>query len=81
MVKVQRTLVPSLIVPNNCERKTQGLLRAQSHKIVSIKSKPESHQSLTQMGALNAPNLDVSNPHEVLMNNVIKKVKINLVLW
>jgi hypothetical protein len=33
------------------------------------------------MGALNAPNLDVPNPHEVLTDNVIKKVKINLVLW
>jgi hypothetical protein len=81
MVKVQRTLIPSLIVPNNSERKTQGLLWAHSHKIISVKSKSESHKGLTQMGMLNAPDLNVSNPHKVLMNNVIKYVKINLVFW
>jgi hypothetical protein len=81
MVKVQRTLIPSLIVPNNSERKTQGLLWAHSHKIISVKSKSESHKGLTQMGALNAPDLNVSNPHKVLTNNVIKYVKINLVFW
>jgi hypothetical protein len=81
MVKIQRTLIPSLIVPNNSERKSQGLLRAQSHKIISVKSKPESHKGLTQMGALNAHDLNVSNPHKVFTDNVIKNVKINLVLW
>jgi hypothetical protein len=79
MVKVQRPLIPSLIVPNNSERKTQGLLRTHSHKIISVKSESEPHKGLTQMGALNAPDLNVSNPHKVLTNNVIKYVKINLV--
>jgi hypothetical protein len=33
------------------------------------------------MGALNAPDLNVSDPHKVLTDNVIKYVKINLMLW
>jgi hypothetical protein len=33
------------------------------------------------MGAMNAPDLNVPDPHKVLTNNVIKYVKINLMLW
>ena len=33
------------------------------------------------MGVLNAPDLNVPDPHKVLTDNVIKYVKINLMLW
>jgi hypothetical protein len=32
------------------------------------------------MGALNAPDLDLSDPHKVFTDNVIKYVKINLIV-
>jgi hypothetical protein len=63
VVEVQGTLIPGFIMPNNNKRKSKSLLRTHCHQIISIKCESEPHKSLTQMGALNAPDLDISEPH------------------
>jgi hypothetical protein len=67
-------------VSNHSESKAQSLLRTHSHEIVPIKNESEPHQSLTQVGALNTPNLNMSNLQKVLSDNVSKKLEIDLIL-
>jgi hypothetical protein len=56
------------------------LLGAQSHQVISVERKPESHQSLPQMRALDAPDLDPPDFHQILTNNIIEDMEVDLML-